>query len=257
MRAPSPTRVAFRSLIAGGDSFQNFGKGTDPSRIFRELQSDARYDRGSGGYSGTISEKDGFELRSRTPMSMRSAREFASKDMDHNDKWGPAFAVPVAESKVKSEKEVTLKVNAPTQQDAWKLAEAEVQAKVKPNLTVEFSRLKTTKLKEGGLPEMTAGTSSEKRYRVESGQGGGQLIGVGPTKKDAIDSFKEKLLKDEYLRSSLKPGTMFTLYEVKGLKTLTVASLPSKTPVWEVSLKVSVVETGPIIGYLFYGWASS
>jgi hypothetical protein len=255
MRTPSPTRVAFRSLIAGGSDFQNFGKGTDPKAVFRTLVENARYESGRGGYSGTIAEKSDFELRSRTPMSRQQAREFLDRDLGHNDKWGPAFAVPIAEVKVKSEKEVTVKVSAPTQQEAWKLAEAEVKAKA-GDKAVEISRLKATKIKEGGLPEMAASTSSEKLYRIEWGRGGGQLMGVGPTKKDVIDSFKQKLLKDEYLLSLLKPGTMFTLYEVKGLKTFTVAGWASKSPVWEISFKVRVVEVGGVEGYLFYGIAS-
>lgn len=258
MRAPSPTRVAFRSLIAGGTGFENFGKGTDPAKIFRELQDDARYERGSGGYSGTISEKYGFELRSKTPMSMRSAREFASKDRDENDKGGPAFAVPVAESKVKSEKEVVLKVTAKDQYAANEAAKQQIQAKA-PQAEVSFTS--TTKLKEGALPTLSAeAPPGVKMYEVTypDGKALAHEPVVSSSKKEAIDAFKKMIINAPYWAERIvKPGAKFLLLEKRPLKTISVVEVSTKLPMWEVKAKVSVVETGPIIGYLFYGWASS
>jgi len=252
MRTPSPTRVAFRSLIAGSAEFQNFGKGTDPKSIFRNLVDDAKHESGHGGYSGTIAEKYDFELRSRTPMSRQQAQDFIEKDMDQSDKHSPAFAVPIAESKVKSEKEVTLKVKASTQQDAWKLAEAEVRAKVGSDKTFEISRLKATKLKEGGPPDLEIVPDDKKIYTF----GGWTHAGEHPTKRDALLALKKRLT-DEPNSYVAQNWPSIPIMEIKTIAKVTIKAPASKLPVWEISFKVRVVEVGGIQGYMFYGWASS
>jgi len=103
--------------VAGGTDFMNFVQGSDAKRCFREAQEDAAAahredwesenfddDDGWGGapeyeasYTGTIAEKHEFVFRSREPMSRADAYKFADKDINHNDKWGPAFAIPVAD----------------------------------------------------------------------------------------------------------------------------------------------------------------
>jgi hypothetical protein len=90
-------RVASKWLrTAGGDEFVMFGRGTNAKKIFNDLVEDARFEYGSGGYSGSIAEKDGFKIRSHTPMTRAQANAFIDRDIDQNDKWGPAFAVPIA-----------------------------------------------------------------------------------------------------------------------------------------------------------------
>ena len=96
---------------AGGVDFYEWGAGSDPRKIFNDLQDEAErirkneqflwtdddeddWDDWHEGYSGTIAEKDGFRIRSREKMSKREAEKFADKDIDNNDKWGPAFAIP-------------------------------------------------------------------------------------------------------------------------------------------------------------------
>jgi len=90
---------------AGGVDFYDWGAGSDPRKIFNDLQAKAKNERflymdddddddWDEGYSGTIAEKDGFRIRSREKMSKREAVKFADKDIDNNDKWGPAFAIP-------------------------------------------------------------------------------------------------------------------------------------------------------------------
>lgn len=102
--------------VAGGTDFMNFVQGSDAKKCFREAQEDAAaahradwesdYDEDDdwGGereyeasYTGTIAEKDDFVFRSREPMSRADASKFAERDINHNDKWGPAFAIPVAD----------------------------------------------------------------------------------------------------------------------------------------------------------------
>jgi hypothetical protein len=63
---------------------------------FVHATSDARYMHGHGGYTGTIAEKHEFMSRNdgvAKPLS--EAYDFAHKDGEHNDKWGPAYYVTV------------------------------------------------------------------------------------------------------------------------------------------------------------------
>jgi hypothetical protein len=103
--------------VAGGSEFMNFVQGSDAKRCFHEAQENAAAahradwesenydddDDGYGGreyeasYTGTIAEKHEFVFRSREPMSRADAYKFAGKDIDRNDKFGPAFAIPVAD----------------------------------------------------------------------------------------------------------------------------------------------------------------
>lgn len=90
-----PPRVAsMQSKTAGGTDFWDWGQGSDPRKVFSELRERARHEYGHGGYSGSIAEKDGFKIRSREKMSTKEAEAFANRDIDNNDKWGPAFAIP-------------------------------------------------------------------------------------------------------------------------------------------------------------------
>tara|TARA_Y100000310_G_C20687215_1_gene819840 strand:+ start:1283 stop:3055 length:1773 start_codon:yes stop_codon:yes gene_type:complete len=93
---PTSFSVFGRGLTktAGGTDFWEWGRGSDPRKAFSDLQDRARYEHGHGGYSGSIAEKDGYKIRSREKMSTKEAEAFANEDIDNNDKWGPAFAVP-------------------------------------------------------------------------------------------------------------------------------------------------------------------
>ena len=251
MRTPSPIRVAFRSLIAGSVEFQNFGKGTDPKSIFRNLVDDAKHESGHGGYSGTIAEKYDFELRSRTPMSRQQARDFIEKDMDQSDKHGPAFAVPIAESKVKSEKEVTLKIPALSGWNAEESFKKQLSEKF-PGAEVSVSGNSATKLKDGGLPDIEIVPDSKKIYTF----GGWAHAGEYSTKKEALLALKKRLT-DEPNSHVVQTWKSIPIMEIKTLANVVIKAPTSKLPVWEVKGKVRVVEVGGIQGYMFYGWASS
>jgi len=108
----SETRRAIVAAVkvAGWTDFMNFVQGSDANECFREAQEDAAaehradwesdYDEDDdyeASYTGTIAEKSRFVFRSREPMSKADAYKFADKDIKHNDKWGPAFAIPVAD----------------------------------------------------------------------------------------------------------------------------------------------------------------
>lgn len=102
----------------GAARFGNFGFGATPQEAFNSAVSQARYEHGSGGYSGTIGEKHSFSLLTvpkgiaaldfmrwvrsaetsddlppEIPAEHRGAVRRAAEISD--DKWGPAAAVEI------------------------------------------------------------------------------------------------------------------------------------------------------------------
>lgn len=254
------SRIAARYLTAGASSFVDFGRGSDAKKAFQEITEEARHESGHGGYSGTIAEKSNFIIRRSTPMSRQDAQAFVDTDMEQADKWGPAFAVPISESKVKSEKEVTLKVQAKDSNSAIEEFKRQIVEKAKGK--VELGYPKAVKTKSGGLPEMESFPASDRQFEIveslPNGNFSHSVIARGASKKEAVDDLKAKFLKDDYFTSRVQAGTKFYLREVKMISGLVVKAPASKLPTWEVTDKVKIVDVGTaVIGWLFYGYASS
>lgn len=77
----------------GATTFRHLAKGSTAQEAFANAVSEARYERGHGGYTGTIAEKSSFikiELpEGRTPAGY--ALELIDKQDERiDDKWGPA-----------------------------------------------------------------------------------------------------------------------------------------------------------------------
>jgi len=103
----------------GASDFMNIGWGKSAREVFRELVSDAQYESGHGGYTGTIAEKGSFtlfELPSKRMDPFKTAnkvmecycgegikknfkpehRQWASRVSETcSDKWGPAACFEV------------------------------------------------------------------------------------------------------------------------------------------------------------------
>ncbi len=79
----------------GAEYFETYVEGTDGQKAFDDAREEAMYEYGHSGYTGTIAEKTEFEVRMSKPLEIQLARFFAEKDGDNNEKWGPAFCVPV------------------------------------------------------------------------------------------------------------------------------------------------------------------
>lgn len=88
----------------GACDFSLLRKGDNMNKLFEEAVKEAQYMVGHGGYTGTIAEKHSVVLRKKFPMTEREAEAFiyggknGGGDIEQNDKWGPAFAVPICES---------------------------------------------------------------------------------------------------------------------------------------------------------------
>lgn len=81
-------------VVAGAESFRNFGRGTDAKQVFNNLVDQAAHESGHGGYTGTIAEKHDFKIVA-PPMTIEQARKKADEMADKSDKFGPAFAIPI------------------------------------------------------------------------------------------------------------------------------------------------------------------
>jgi hypothetical protein len=93
----------------GGEQFDNFVRKTEliasVEEAFRHAQDNARYMYGHGGYTGTIAEKPGFVMRNNgKPVSREKVIAWGYQDGEDNDKWGPAYCVPV--TKEEGDKEI-------------------------------------------------------------------------------------------------------------------------------------------------------
>jgi hypothetical protein len=85
----------------GGSEFYNVGFGTEASDTFVDLVSQAQYDYGHAGYSGTIAEKHDFVM---IPLpEHKDPKDYAKELMRANDgriidKYGPAGCIEIPRS---------------------------------------------------------------------------------------------------------------------------------------------------------------
>ena len=166
----------FQNRTAGGCDFSDFAIGKSAEEAFRNAVAESRYEKGHGSYSGTIGEKSGFTTRSREPMTLAQAHAFADKDINNNDKWGPAFAVPVTEERLLKEEKVTVMVEAKNDADAVRQGTFRIKATgripPKASITVEKVVVKKT----GGGPRVSIYEVTANRKQVILGEIKGWLF---------------------------------------------------------------------------------
>lgn len=238
---------------AGGQDFSVFVRIPDVAKAFRKAVDDARHEHGHGGYTGTIAEKSDYVVRSRAPMSLEAARDFAEKDdRAWDSKWGPAHAVPVGEAKKGRPKTITVDVEHDDQWGVPAKAEAAARleaAKLFPGKTVTVKYIKSErgralKPKPKKYPanfdevywwERSKGRPSGKTYK---------------TRKDAIDAFQAQV-PEVFIN-----GEIWTLHEKHVVASLQISGGLSST--WRATVEVTPEESvGDIQGWYFYGLASS
>lgn len=97
----------------GAYQFETSQKGATPTEAFCAARDQALWDYGHAGYTGTIAEKDGYELFSiPTGHTLEEVVEALARSYDvdnkidwlpnrmievYNDKWGPAVCLPAGE----------------------------------------------------------------------------------------------------------------------------------------------------------------
>jgi hypothetical protein len=251
-------KVAARFRRAGGTDFSTFVQNPEPRAAFREAVEDARHESGHGGYSGTIAEKSDFEVRRREPMTRDEARRFVDDDLEKNDKWGPAFAIPIAEAAKGAEKKFKVKIPARDENSAREAANKIVQEKYvfgeggkpAPGVSGVVKSEKVTLLKEGKLPELQV---------EKGGPEGFKVIGPGtqgkpfPSRAEAVTAFKGHVL-----RYKPRTGDKYEIVKFKTTDTFTIGDTTKNLHLYLVEGTVATSRsTGKIIGWYFYGIASS
>lgn len=87
----------------GATTFMTTGRGNNPDHAFELATSEALYEHGHGGYTGTIAEKNSFVVTDPQIFPTRdAAKDHANQlinddDPRIRDKWGPAGAVRFAD----------------------------------------------------------------------------------------------------------------------------------------------------------------
>lgn len=81
----------------GAETFTVYAKGKNAKKAFSHAVSDAAYENGNGGYTGTIAEKSSFQLIVCPPdvSPFNHAQDLMKGDNNHwvQDKWGPAGCI--------------------------------------------------------------------------------------------------------------------------------------------------------------------
>lgn len=253
-------RQASLSRRAGAQEFSGYAKGTSADAAFRKLRDDAKFDRGHGGYSGSIAEKSSFKIRRSDPMTRAEADDFISGDIDSNDKWGPAYAVPICEEKVLGDKEVTVTVPGLNRLAAEKAALAKVQEKmpIKPGVSVALSAMSAIAAKETGPVKIKKTKASD----VSTFQVTTTVLGFG------VKVFKTLASAEAFMTTSMESlfkghwnnddpmGAVWTISEVAPMATYRAVAEP-KAGSWTVVVRARTIQKGPIEGWMFYGFASS
>lgn len=83
----------------GAETFYTKSQASSPKLAFNEAIKKALYDHGHSGYTGTIAEKDSYQMASYNLFTMSQAIEFADNLLDqspYSDKWGPAGCLRVS-----------------------------------------------------------------------------------------------------------------------------------------------------------------
>ena len=259
---PNNQRVANRHLekTAGGSDFQEYVNGSDARRCFAEAVQNAKYDYGSGGYTGTIAEKDSFKIVSRTPMTEHQATEYMEANISRNDKWGPAFAIPIAEERELSRQQYTVQVKARSEYEARQVAKELIKSKGRTRkgaaITVEILfRGGITLIKEAGKPKMGWVPDANKFWKISSygNLRSANNLAYG-SKRDAVAAAKEQLGK----ATDAEVGAAMTVFEVKKLGAVEVTAQATRLAVYEVTgTRVQSAVGSKVKGWYFFGIASS
>lgn len=251
---------------AGGTDFIDFIKEPNPDKAFRTLVQKSRFESGHGGYTGTIAEKSDFVIKDRSGLTKDEADDYAYRLVDKNDKWGPAWAVAVVESKDLGIKDVTGTVKAKNPGDARDLATQEIKtkAKLKDEMSLSIKRLDVALTKDGGKvpvtkidPSSVVPESWGIRTVYPSREVHDTIVYSQhfSSKEQALAEIQNRLSKPD--ARSRAEGTKIVIYKVTPISGIQVG-LAAKLPTWEYKAQVSISQKGKnIIGWVFFGMAST
>jgi len=248
----------------GACQFEAWVQGIDIKDAFDTEVQQARYECGSGGYTGTIAEKDHFTILTNEILSVSEAEALMRKHFsDDNspvcDKWGPCGAIPYGKSNAGTiEKKLKFRVDGrPSPTDIMREVDKKFTSVVNTTTTTLKTKYKT-------VISTTEGDASVK-YFVQSN--GRAISGLYESQAGAR-AFMKSVLEEE-ARTGEPPKGVYNLgqeYRVVGRRVrgasdegLVVGiNEPIHTDV-EVVVQIAKETKVPPTqeGWLFFGWASS
>jgi hypothetical protein len=257
-------RVAARYMTAGGQDFEVFMRGTNAKKLFSDAVRDAQYESGSGGYTGTIAEKHGFTMAQSTPVTKNQAQEImwgsGRWSADRNDKWGDAYCLPIASSKVVMDKDKVVKVKAQNADEAQEKAVAGVKATFKGRkgavVTIK-AKTRANMTTPGGVPEIERTKATDKGYFKVQTRNGSYATTVNSSHTYPSTAAAAKAIKEILTKAEVQPGLEWMIYKVEPKITIKVTKTAAKLPTWEVTVRIIQELMGKVEGYVFYGTASS
>jgi hypothetical protein len=84
----------------GSETFFTKSHAKSPKAAFEKAVKEAKRDYGHAGYTGTIAEKDSYQMVSYVSSTMSEAQQLADSLIDtppYSDKWGPAGCLRVSD----------------------------------------------------------------------------------------------------------------------------------------------------------------
>ena len=197
---------------------------------FQSAVKSDRYENGHDAYSGSIGQKDGYELVSRDPIDPKDFEKL--KEKNEESKWGPAMACPVSEVKeISTSSSKTKKIKWAGRQDLsrWE-AKNRLEEDIKPrkNCYIRIQVTAVTKMKDAEYKIQKV--ESPKEWRVERYMGGrgGDCRFRSKTKAEALRLYKQALtngesvrliyIDQEWVRVLAKPSEYEVTYTVTNLK---------------------------------------
>jgi len=84
----------------GAESFRDYFSGSTAQEAFDNAVKEAQHYHGHGGYTGTIAEKDSFQMATSKILSNEEANHLADEleNTTFSDKWGPAGCIQINSS---------------------------------------------------------------------------------------------------------------------------------------------------------------
>ncbi len=255
----------------GAFSFENTVMNPDVRKAFDHAHSEAQYQRGHGGYSGTIAEKPGYHILSRTPLAGDELADFIQKRTGDNDKWGPAFAVPLANVTKGKTTTKTVTVRAKSESEAREAAAAKIRKSRKGDVRVGITKITRTgsshsnkmrRKKHGGKVKVQWAWSDRQPLHdtpLDAAKAAEEYLATSARNLDA------KGIEVHYTEYRVFPvvtlvgndGTTRSYNKEPVAYTVTIGR-NDKTATWEVTAEVQPIKVErTIAGWVFFGYASS
>jgi hypothetical protein len=84
----------------GSETFFTKSHANSPKTAFQKAVKEAEHDYGHSGYTGTIAEKDSYQMASYACLTLSEAQQLADSLINtppYSDKWGPAGCLRVSD----------------------------------------------------------------------------------------------------------------------------------------------------------------